>query len=48
MTNEIQQARLDQWLDGLRETTRIVDNRIEYFRLAEEQAEQGLQNQMMF
>ena len=48
VTNEIQQLRLDQWLDGLRETTRIVDNRIEYFRLAEEQAEQGLQNQFMF
>jgi len=47
-TSEIQQARLDQWLDGLRETTRIVDNRIEYFRLAEEQAEQGLQNQLIY
>jgi peptidyl-prolyl cis-trans isomerase D len=48
VTSEIQQARLDLWLDGLRETTRIVDNRIEYFRLAEEAAEQGLQNQLMF
>jgi hypothetical protein len=48
LTAEVQQVRLDQWLDGLRETTRIVDNRAEYFRLAEEQAEQGLQNQLMF
>jgi peptidyl-prolyl cis-trans isomerase D len=48
LTSEVQQVRLDQWLDGLRETTRIVDNRIEYFRLAEEQAEQGLQNPLLY
>ncbi|MEX0936175.1 MAG: peptidylprolyl isomerase [Gemmatimonadota bacterium] len=43
LTNEIQQARLDQWIEGLRAETRIVDNRAEYFRAAEEQAEQGFQ-----
>lgn len=40
VTSEIQQARLDQWLAGLRETTRIIDNRDAYFQLAEEQQEQ--------
>ncbi|MSR23194.1 MAG: hypothetical protein EXR92_06610 [Gemmatimonadetes bacterium] len=38
VTQGIQQARLIEWLDGLRETTRIVDNRDTYFQLAEEQA----------
>jgi peptidyl-prolyl cis-trans isomerase D len=39
-TAEIRQDRLDRWLDGLREVTRIRDNRAEYFRMAEEQADQ--------
>jgi len=37
VTQEIEQARLEQWIEGLRETSRIVDNRVEYFRAAEEQ-----------
>jgi hypothetical protein len=40
---QIRQDRLLEWLDGLRETTRIVDNRAAYFRAAEEQQERGLQ-----
>jgi peptidyl-prolyl cis-trans isomerase D len=40
VTSQIQQVRLDEWLAGLRETTRIVDNRDAYFQLAEEQQEQ--------
>lgn len=34
---EIRQQRLERWLDGLREVTRIRDDRAEYFRAAEEQ-----------
>ena len=48
LTAEIQQARLDQWIDGLRETTRILDNRAAYFRAAEEQAAQGFQSPVFF
>jgi peptidyl-prolyl cis-trans isomerase D len=33
---EIRQERLERWLDGLRETVRVVDGRAEYFRAAEE------------
>jgi hypothetical protein len=36
VTQEIEQERLAQWVEGLRETTRIVDNREAYFRAAEE------------
>lgn len=32
---EIRQDRLERWLDGLRETVRIVDRRAEYYRAAE-------------
>ena len=39
-TAQIRQERLDRWIDGLREVTRIRDNRAEYFRMAEEQADQ--------
>jgi peptidyl-prolyl cis-trans isomerase D len=35
-TATIQQERLGTWLEGLRETTRIVDNRAAYFRAVEE------------
>ncbi len=48
VTAEIQQARLEQWVDGLRATTRILDNRVDYFRRAEEQAAQGLQSPVFF
>ncbi len=48
VTAAIQQVRLDQWLEGLRGTTRIVDNRAAYFEAAEEQAAQGLQAPMFF
>lgn len=48
LTAAIQQDRLEQWVDGLRATTRILDNRVDYFRRAEEQAAQGLQNPMFF
>jgi peptidyl-prolyl cis-trans isomerase D len=34
---QIRQERLERWLDGLREVTRIQDNRREYFRMVEEQ-----------
>jgi len=34
--SEIRQARLERWLDGLKETVRVVDRRAEYFRAAEE------------
>jgi peptidyl-prolyl cis-trans isomerase D len=40
MTAQLRQARLDRWLDGLREVTRIRDSRAEYFRRAEEMADQ--------
>jgi peptidyl-prolyl cis-trans isomerase D len=43
VTQEIQQARLSEWLEGLRATARIVDNRDAYFRMAEEQAESAAQ-----
>jgi peptidyl-prolyl cis-trans isomerase D len=36
VTEQLRQQRLEQWLDGLREITRIVDGRAEYFRAAEE------------
>jgi peptidyl-prolyl cis-trans isomerase D len=39
MTAQLRQARLERWLEGLRETVRIVDNRAEFFRRAEEQAD---------
>jgi peptidyl-prolyl cis-trans isomerase D len=39
-TAQIRQDRLDRWIDGLREVTQIRDNRAEYFRMAEEQADQ--------
>lgn len=48
LTAAIQQDRLEQWVDGLRATTRILDNRVDYFRRAEEQAAQGLQSPMFF
>ena len=48
LTAEIQQARLQQWIDGLRATTRILDNRADYFRRAEEQASQGFQSPVFF
>lgn len=35
--SQIRQQRLERWLDGLREITRIQDNRAEYFRMVEEQ-----------
>jgi peptidyl-prolyl cis-trans isomerase D len=35
LTQQVRQQRLEQWLDGLRETTRIQDRRAEYFRAAE-------------
>ena len=41
LTAQIQQFRLDQWLEGLRSTTSIVDNRSAYFEAAEEQAAQA-------
>jgi peptidyl-prolyl cis-trans isomerase D len=36
VTQQIEQERLGQWVEGLRETTRILDNREQYFRAAEE------------
>lgn len=39
MTAQLRQERLDLWLDGLRETTRIVDRRAEFFRASEEAAD---------
>jgi peptidyl-prolyl cis-trans isomerase D len=36
VTEQLRQDRLELWLEGLRETTRIVDGRAEYFRAAEE------------
>ena len=48
VTAALQEARLDEWLDGLRSTTRILDNRDAYFEAAEQQAEQGFQPQMFF
>jgi len=47
VTSQLQQERLGQWLEGLRETTRIVDNRAEFFRAAEE-AQDGPQIPMFF
>jgi len=38
-TAQIRQERLDRWIDGLREVTRIRDNRAEYFRMVEQQAD---------
>ncbi len=37
LTQQMRQERLQLWLDGLRETTRIVDARAEFFRQVEEQ-----------
>ena len=48
LTASIQQARLEQWLEGLRTTVNVLDNRAAYFRAAEEQAAQGLQAPMFF
>ncbi len=48
LTAEIQQTRLDQWLEGLRTTTTIIDDRDAYFEAAEQQAEQGPQIPMFF
>ena len=48
VTAAIQEARLDEWLEGLRASTRIVDNRDAYFEAAEEQAAQGVQPPMFF
>ncbi len=48
VTSEIQQVRLDQWIEGLRATTTIIDSRAEYFEAAEQQAEQGPQIPMFF
>jgi len=39
LTSQLRQQRLELWLDGLRETTRIVDRRAEYFRAAEQAAD---------
>jgi len=39
LTAQLRQQRLELWLEGLRETTRIVDRRAEYFRAAEEAAD---------
>lgn len=36
LTEQRRQQRLELWIEGLRETTRIVDGRAEYFRAAEE------------
>jgi peptidyl-prolyl cis-trans isomerase D len=36
VTEQLRQERLELWIDGLREITRIVDGRAEYFRAAEE------------
>jgi hypothetical protein len=36
VTLQIEQERLGKWIEGLRETIRIVDNREAYFRAAEE------------
>ncbi|TVR66706.1 MAG: hypothetical protein EA422_01515 [Gemmatimonadales bacterium] len=38
-TAQIRQERLDRWIDGLREVTLIRDNRAEYFRMVEQQAD---------
>ncbi len=40
VTGQIQQDRLEKWIEGLRETTRIVDGRAEYFRALDEQEDQ--------
>ncbi len=44
---QLRQQRLELWLEGLRETTRIVDRRAEYFRAAEQMAD-GPQIPMFF
>ncbi len=44
----IQQQRLGEWLEGLKEATRVVDRRREVFRAAEEAAEQGPQMPLVF
>ena len=44
----IQQQRLDEWLQGLRMATRVVDRRQEVFRAAEEAAEAGPQMPLAF
>jgi peptidyl-prolyl cis-trans isomerase D len=36
VTEQLRQERLELWIEGLREITRIVDGRAEYFRAAEE------------
>jgi peptidyl-prolyl cis-trans isomerase D len=41
LTQEIRQQRLELWIEGLRETTRIVDRRAEFFRSLERLEEQG-------
>lgn len=40
MTQQMRQQRLQLWLEGLRETTRIIDARAEFFRAAEEAGDQ--------
>jgi peptidyl-prolyl cis-trans isomerase D len=47
LTQQLRQERLELWLDGIRETTRIVDRRAEFFRAAE-QAGDGPQIPMFF
>jgi hypothetical protein len=47
LTQQLRQQRLELWLDGIRETTRIVDRRAEYFRAAE-QAGDGPQIPLFF
>lgn len=44
----IQQQRLDEWLQGLRSATRVVDRREEVFRAAEEAAANGPQMPLAF
>lgn len=47
LTNQLRQQRLELWLDGLRETTRIVDRRAEYFAAMDRLAD-GPQLPMFF
>ena len=47
MTQQMRQQRLQLWLEGLRETVRIVDARAEFYRQAEEAAD-GPQIPMFF
>ncbi len=39
VTAQLRQSRLEQWLEGLRETTRIIDGRAAFFRAQEELAD---------